>query len=215
MEILLKKEKQRIKIRNARRPGTHLKPVISLSFGLCLYLCLHRCKVGPGWAVKKGRSLSGAGLQRYKQVACQKYIVPLKNRWLQCGQPEKRQSGSRKTARHNRNCLKMTILFVPNCHKVRICLTELCALLCFAGEAGKEVLGKGRQWQLPALLALIPAFSQREKGPCRSPKEQCRGSKGPPGSKGAMPRPSGMAAVVWCQIGLQPIASVRQQLLNQ
>ena len=36
-----------------------------------------------------------------------------------------------------------------------------------------------------------------------------------PGSKGAMPRPSGMAAVVWCQIGLQPIASVRQQLLNQ
>ena len=170
---------------------------------------------GQAKAVKKGRSLSGAGLQRYKQVACQKYIVSLKNRWLQCGQPEKRQSGSRKTARHNRNCLKVTILFVPNCHKVRICLTKLCALLCFAGEAGKTVLGKGRQWQLPALLALIPAFSQREKGPCRSPKEQCRGSKGPPGSKGAMPRPSGMAAVVWCQIGLQPIASVRQQLLNQ
>ena len=125
---------------------------------------------GQAKTVKKGRSLSGAGLQRYKQVACQKYIVSLKNRWLQCVQTEKRQSGWRKTARHNRNCLKMTILFVPNCHKVRICLTKLCALLCFAGEAGKAVLGKGRQWQLPALLALIPAFSQREKGQYRGQK---------------------------------------------
>ena len=171
---------------------------------------------GQAKTVKKGRSLSGAGLQRYKQVACQKYIVSLKNRWLQCDQPEKRQSGSRKTARHNRNCLKMTILFVPNCHKVRICLTKLCALLCFAGEAGKAVLGKGRQWQLPALLALIPAFSQREKGPCRSPKEQCRGSKGQDRApKGQCRGPAAWLRLFGAKPGLQPNASLRQQLLNQ